>query len=66
MKKNTIKSLNIQFDNKNGEIIKKEKNNIFDEQIRMNKMLSTKNFFTEANYYENKNDEENNKKSLNL
>ena len=29
-------------------------------------MLSTKNFFTEANYYENKNDEENNKKSLNL
>ena len=64
--KNTIKSLNIQFDNKNGEIIKKEKNNIFDEQLRMNDIFSAKNFFTEMNYYENQNDEDKNKKLLKL
>ena len=63
--KNTIKSLNIQFDNTNEGIIKKEKNNIFDYKLRLNKMFSSKNLFTEFNYYQNKNDEDKNNKSFN-
>ena len=54
--KNSIKSLNIQFDNKNEEIIKREKNH-FDSKL--NKIFSTKNFFTEFNNYDNKKDEKN-------
>ena len=63
--KNTIKSLNIQFDNTNEEIIKKEKNNIFDVKLAMNKIFSSKNLFTEFNCYENKNDDDKNNKSFN-
>ena len=41
--KNSIKSLNIQFDNKNEEIIKKEKNHLLDTNSKLNKIFSTKN-----------------------
>ena len=63
--KNSIKCLNIQFDNKNEEIIKREKNNL---DNKLNKIFSTKNFFTEFNNYGNKkeeNDEDKANKSFN-
>ena len=63
--KNSIKSLNIQFDNKNEEIIKKEKNHILDTNSKLNKIFSSKNFFTEFNYYESKNDDDKKNKSFN-
>ena len=49
--KNSIKILNLQFDNKNEEIIKREKNNL---DNKFNKIFSSKNFFTEFNNIENK------------
>ena len=61
--KSSIKSLNIQFDNKNGEIIRREKNILLDDKL--NKILSSENFFTESNYYENKNEEDKLNKSFN-
>ena len=64
--KNSIRSLNIQFDNKNEEIIKKEKNNIFDKHLKMNKMFSSNNLFTEINYCEDKDDEDKHNKSFNI
>ena len=64
--KNSIRSLNIQFDNKNEEIIKKEKNNIFAKHLRMNKIFSSNNLFTEINYCEDKDDEDKNNKSFNI
>ena len=63
--KNRIKCLNIQFDNKNEEIIKREKNNFIDNKLRLNKIFSSKNFFTENNYYEKKDDEDKMNKSFN-
>ena len=61
--KNSIKCLNIQFDNKNEEIIKREKNNL---DNKLNKIFSSKNFFTE-NYGNKKkeNDEDKMNKSFN-
>ena len=63
--KNRIKCLNIQFDNKNEEIIKREKNNFIDNKLRLNKIFSSKNFFTENNCYEKKDDEDKMNKSFN-
>ena len=48
--KNTIKSLNIQFDNNN--------------ENRFNKIFSSKNIFTEAEHYDDKNNEDKINKSL--
>ena len=39
--KNRIKCLNIQFDNKNEEIIKREKNNFIDNKLRLNKIFKS-------------------------
>ena len=59
--KNSIKCLNMRFDNKNEEIIKREKNNL---DNKLNKIFSTKNFFTEFNNYGNKK-EKNNEDKMN-
>ena len=62
--KNMIKSLNIQFDNKNQEIIKRDKN-FANDNLKLNKIFSSQDFLTEYNYNKTENEEEKMNKSFN-